>query len=154
MRTGLGCCANRAARKAVQNGDGFPRPLKTRKTSRYGSAPTTSDRRELSPRARECRCTQVLQEVYVNIARKISRPLTTTSAREFVDLYAAWRPIGVTVPIILAASATERRLQLSLWGSLILEAAKAQGAAALLSEDFQHGRAYDGVMVTNPLLDP
>lgn len=94
--------------------------------------------------------TQVLQEFYVGITRKIPKPLSRRLAREMVRSYSAWEiePIGVSH--VLRASRIEERYRLSFWDALIIAAAKAAKASRLLSEDLQGGQRVDGVAIENP----
>jgi predicted nucleic acid-binding protein len=54
--------------------------------------------------------------------------------------------------LVIAAVVLARRHKLSLWDALIVVAAKAGGAAELLTEDLQHGQTLEGVRVVNPFL--
>lgn len=94
--------------------------------------------------------TQVLQEFYVNMTRKIPIPLPRATVRQIVRSYAAWQ---VEVPgpdMILRASELEERYQLSFWDALVVVAAVEGGAARILSEDLNPGQTLDGVVVENP----
>jgi predicted nucleic acid-binding protein len=94
--------------------------------------------------------TQVLQELYVVLTRKLPRPLTSGSARELLALYAQWHVVEVDVALVLAAAHSEARHRLSFWDALIVEAASRAGATHLVSEDLQAGRLVRGVRITNP----
>jgi len=94
--------------------------------------------------------TQVLQELYVVVTRKLDHPMDRATARELVALYAEWPVVQVDVPLVLAASALEEGLTLSFWDALIVEAARRAGAARLLTEDLQHGRRIGEVEIVNP----
>lgn len=97
--------------------------------------------------------TQVLQEFYVNVTRKIPKPLTRSKARGVIETYFTW-PLAVADPgAILRASEIEERYRLSFWDSLIVAAAVELGADRLLSEDFQHGQKIEGIRVVNPFLE-
>lgn len=94
--------------------------------------------------------TQVLQEFYVNVTRKIPSTLSPPVAREIVRSYSAW-PVQVLEPeMILRASEIEERHRLSFWDALIVTAALAGRAAKILSEDLQPGRMIEGVLIENP----
>jgi predicted nucleic acid-binding protein len=96
--------------------------------------------------------TQVLQEFYVTVTRKLARPLDRATARRVVATYQVW-PMAIIDPTdILAASEVEERFQLSFWDALILSAARKVNADRLLSEDFQTGRTIDGILVENPFV--
>jgi len=94
---------------------------------------------------------QVLQEFYVNVTRKIPKPLSRAQARDVIEAYAAW-PLAVNGPAtLMKASDIEERHRLSFWDSLIVAAAVELGADRLLSEDLQHGSRIEGMIVENPL---
>lgn len=94
--------------------------------------------------------TQVLQEFYVNVSRKIPSPLSPAIAREIVRSYCAW-PVQVLEPeMILRASEIEERHRLSFWDALIVTAALAGHAGKILSEDLQSGKMIDGILIENP----
>lgn len=97
--------------------------------------------------------TQVLQEFYVTVVRKLARPLTEDEAEQAVRELAALPTIATDTPLVLAAIASSRQLHLSLWDALVLQAALAGGCTRLLSEDLQHGFQLEGVRVENPFLD-
>ncbi len=94
--------------------------------------------------------TQVLQEFYVTVTRKIPRPLDHPTARGVIKTYLAWPVQMIDVGDILAASEVEDRFQLAFWDALIITSAKRAGAGRLVSEDFQTGRIMDGVLIENP----
>ena len=96
--------------------------------------------------------TQVLQEFYVNVTRKIAQPLDRRVAREVVERYTVWRPIPGDHTLLLSAFQLEQRFALSFWDAMIVAAAHRSGAATLLTEDLQHGQSLDGVRIENPFL--
>ena len=98
--------------------------------------------------------TQVLQEFYVNVTRKIPRPLPPRSAREVVGRYAAWEVEPMGASGVLRASELEEKHRLSFWDALIVVAARAAGAARILSEDLNAGQRIEGVLVENPFVAP
>jgi predicted nucleic acid-binding protein len=96
--------------------------------------------------------TQVLQELYVTLTRKVPRPLDASLAREIVADMLAWDVVVNDGDSLLRAFDIERRERLSFWDALIVAAAERGGAVALLSEDLPHGRILAGVRVRNPFL--
>ena len=96
--------------------------------------------------------TQVLQEFYVNVTRKLRTPLPIEVAEERVRDFSGRPLVLVGAPLILAAIARSRRLGFSFWDALILEAALSAGADRLLTEDLQHGQVIEGLTVENPFL--
>lgn len=79
--------------------------------------------------------TQVLQEFYVNVTRKIPSPLPRATARQIVRTYAAWQTEVVGPPEVLLASELEEQHRLSFWDALIVAAALKGGASTILSEE-------------------
>ena len=94
--------------------------------------------------------TQVLQEFYVNVTRKIPTPLEPGVAREVMRSYAAWPVATPGVVEIVRASEIEELYKLSFWDALIVVAAHHIGAARLLSEDLNPGQRIEGVLIENP----
>jgi predicted nucleic acid-binding protein len=91
---------------------------------------------------------QVLHEFYANAVRKSGVPASV--AREAVAVFSLWQPAGVNLAVIERAWFWMDRAQLSYGDALILASAERLGCRWLLSEDFQEGRAYEGVTVVNP----
>lgn len=98
--------------------------------------------------------TQVLQEFYVTVTGKLSRPLSPRTAREIIDAYRAWPVHRPEVDDLVAAAELEHRHRLSFWDSLILVSARRSGALTLLTEDLQTGQRFDEVVVVNPFDEP
>jgi predicted nucleic acid-binding protein len=94
--------------------------------------------------------TQVLQELYVNVTRKIPSPLSRPTARQLVRTYAAWRVETIGPPEILLASELEEQHQLSFWDALIVAAALKSGATRIFTEDLSAGRSIAGIGIENP----
>ena len=96
--------------------------------------------------------TQVLQEFYVNVTRKIRKPLGLGLAREIVRNYGLWVESPISPRTIVRASEISEIWSLSFWDSMIVAAAEQDGAAELLSEDLHPGQVIAGVQVVNPFL--
>ncbi|MEO7189717.1 MAG: PIN domain-containing protein [Vicinamibacterales bacterium] len=94
--------------------------------------------------------TQVLQEFYVNVTRKIRKPLTKPEARSVLDTYAPWCVEGITTADIKAAFQIEDHARLGFWDALIVAVAARSGARRLLSEDLNAGQTVAGVTIHNP----
>ncbi|WP_309670746.1 PIN domain-containing protein [Gemmatimonas sp.] len=94
--------------------------------------------------------TQVLQEFYVTVTRKLTPGLAREAAQiEARSLY-SWAPIEITTAVLDRAWHIESRFQLSWWDALIVAAAQSAQCELLLTEDLQHGQLFDGVQVVNP----
>ncbi|MFQ5990645.1 MAG: PIN domain-containing protein [Candidatus Methylomirabilales bacterium] len=94
--------------------------------------------------------TQVLQEFYVNVTRKIPSPLSPATARNVVRGYCMWQVEVLGPDMILRASEIEERYELSFWDALIVTAALQGHAVKILSEDLNPGQAIEGVLIENP----
>lgn len=95
--------------------------------------------------------TQVLQEFYVNVTRKISHPLAKPSARLVVNTYMPWC-VDTGLTEITAAFRIEDECKISFWDALIVAAAFGGGASRILSEDMNAGQKIAGMQIENPFL--
>jgi predicted nucleic acid-binding protein len=96
--------------------------------------------------------TQVLQEFYVTITRKIPTPLARRDARALVHTYSAWRVINVEPGDLVAASDLEDRHRLSFWDALIVVSAAKANVSLLVTEDLQPGRRLLDLRIQNPFV--
>jgi predicted nucleic acid-binding protein len=94
--------------------------------------------------------TQVLQEFYVTVTRKLSNPIPPQAARDVIQTYRAWSMFRPTIENIISASELEQSYQLSFWDALIVIAAQVSGAAILISEVLQDGQEIGSIKVVNP----
>lgn len=92
---------------------------------------------------------QVLQEFYVNVTRKIPKPLSKNEARLVVDSYAIWC-IETTPAEIATAFRIEDESQISFWDALIISSAARSGAVRILSEGLNAGQHIAGILIENP----
>jgi predicted nucleic acid-binding protein len=98
--------------------------------------------------------TQVLQELCINLRRKISRPLSVDEVRLLMRDYATWEVVTNTSESVLQALDIVLRYKTSFWDALILQAAESSGATVLYTEDLATGQRYRAVEVVNPLIQP
>lgn len=92
---------------------------------------------------------QVLQEFYVNVTKKIPRPLSKRSARLVVSSYAIWC-IETTSVEISNAFRIEDESRIGFWDALIVASALKGGAYRILSEDLNAGQTIAGIRIENP----
>jgi predicted nucleic acid-binding protein len=92
---------------------------------------------------------QVLQEFYVNVTRKISRPISKASARQVVSAYSAWC-VDTTPAEISTAFHIEDASKIGFWDALIVASALKTGAERILSEDLNPGQLIAGIRIENP----
>jgi len=93
--------------------------------------------------------TQVLQEFYVNVTRKIATPLSKNSARTVVNSYVIWC-VDNSAAEVLSAFRIEDEARIGFWDALIIAAALKAGANRILSEDLNAGQRISGVWIENP----
>jgi predicted nucleic acid-binding protein len=96
--------------------------------------------------------TQVLQELCVNLRRKVAQPLPVDEIRRLLQDYLSWEIVVNSPEAVMQALEIEVRYKTSFWDALILQAAEQSGAAVLYSEDLAGKQRYGTVQVVNPLL--
>jgi predicted nucleic acid-binding protein len=97
--------------------------------------------------------TQVLQELCVNLRRKVARPLALDELRQLIRDYMSWEVVVNTPEAVIQALEIEVRYKTSFWDALILQAAEQSGATVLYSEDLAARQSYGTVQVVNPLTE-
>ena len=98
--------------------------------------------------------TQVLQELCINLRRKVSHPLPVEQVRQLILDYSTWEVVTNALESVVQALDIEMRYKTSFWDALILQAAEGSGASILYSEDLATGQRYGTIQVVNPLIDP
>ena len=93
---------------------------------------------------------QVLQEFYVNVTRKIAKPISRADARDLIQAYSSWTIVALDAGDLRAASEIEERSRVSFWDALIVRAALKANAEVLLTEDLHAGGQISGVEIRNP----
>lgn len=96
--------------------------------------------------------TQVLQEFYVNVTRKIMNPLAPAQARAIIECYLVWHVELNDAESILMASELEERYLLSFWDAMIVAAACRAKATKIVTEDLNAGQKIEGIVVENPFI--
>lgn len=96
--------------------------------------------------------TQVLQEFFATVTRKLAVPLGHERAERAVRNLAEMSVVQVDTGLVFAGIELARRLQVSLWDALIVGAALQSGSTVLYTEDLQHGQRIDGLTVANPFV--
>jgi predicted nucleic acid-binding protein len=96
--------------------------------------------------------TQVLQELYITLTRKVASPVTGNIARRLLRNYLTWELVLNDGAIILHAGEIGDNYQLSFWDGLIVAAAYSKNASIILTEDMNHGQVVEGIRIENPFL--
>jgi predicted nucleic acid-binding protein len=77
--------------------------------------------------------TQVLQELCINLRRKVAVPLALEEIRQLIRDYSSWEVVANTPEAVIQALEIEVRYKTSFWDALILQAAEQSGSAILYS---------------------
>jgi predicted nucleic acid-binding protein len=97
---------------------------------------------------------QVLQEFYVNVTRKLKKPLGGAKALEIVREYLTWTVVENTGKLLVDAVKLQQKAQLSFWDAMIVQAAIDAGCERLYSEDMNAGQRFGSVVIVNPFKTP
>jgi len=108
--------------------------------------------RELWKTRRGALSVQVLKEFYVNVTRKIPRPLAAAAARDIVQRYGVWTLVETDHRLVMDAIDLVRGVRLSFWDAMIVAAAQRSGAGRLLTEDLNNGQRIGSITVENPFV--
>ena len=93
---------------------------------------------------------QVMQEFFVTVVRKASRPLSAAQALEWIEQWTAFPCQAIDHQLVRIAVERSERYEISYWDAAILAAAEALGTDTVYSEDLNDGQRYGGVRVVNP----
>ncbi len=93
---------------------------------------------------------QVLQEFFVTVVRKASRPLSAAQALEWIEQWSAFPCQATDHQLVRIAIERSERHRISYWDAAILVAAEALGTHTVYSEDLSDGQRYGKVRVVNP----
>jgi len=97
-----------------------------------------------------CLSVQVLQEFYVNVTRKVARPLASEIAAQIVADLSAWRVHCPGVQDVLDAIRLREHYRISFWDAMIVSSAAQLGCQVIWSEDLNPGQVYQAVTVRSP----
>lgn len=93
---------------------------------------------------------QVLQELFINVTKKIPKPLDIKTTRDIIRDFLLWEVVDNDGDLMLAAIDVQMKYQYAFWDSLIIAAAIKSGAAILLTEDLNNAQIIEGVTIKNP----
>jgi predicted nucleic acid-binding protein len=106
--------------------------------------------RDLWQSGEGCLSIQVLQEFYVNVTQKVTKPLPTEAAAQIIADLSVWEVHRPRTEDVLYAIRLQKRYQISFWDAMILASALQLGCHVLWSEDLNPGQVYDQVEVQSP----
>jgi predicted nucleic acid-binding protein len=93
---------------------------------------------------------QVLQEFFVTVVKKASRPLAAERALEWIEHLTAFPCQAIDHRIVRIAIEHSVRYSISYWDAAILAAAQALGSETVYSGDLSDGQVYSGIRVVDP----
>lgn len=93
---------------------------------------------------------QVLQEFYVNVTRKLKKPLGSAKALEIIEEYLTWTVVENTSNLLTSAIRLQAKAQLSFWDAMVVQAAIEAGCEQLYSEDMNDGQRFGSLSIVNP----
>lgn len=93
---------------------------------------------------------QVLQEFFVTVVKKASRPLTAELALEWIEQLTAFPCQAIDHRLARIAIERSERFEISYWDAAIIAAAEALGTDTVYSEDLNARQRYGRVRVVNP----
>jgi predicted nucleic acid-binding protein len=94
--------------------------------------------------------TQVLQEFYVTVTRKLGRPMQPEDALAAVERFQTYPVAVVSNAVLTRGIRRSIDSKISFWDALIVETALGEGADVLVTEDLQDGWRIDSMRVWNP----
>lgn len=96
--------------------------------------------------------TQVLQEFFFTVTKKIAHPLHIKAAQEIIKDFLKWDVVVNNGDSIVEAIEIYQKYKYSFWDSLIITSAMRGSVNLLISEDFSHGQIINGIKITNPFM--
>jgi predicted nucleic acid-binding protein len=94
--------------------------------------------------------TQVLQEFYMTLTKKIGSPIPPLEAREIIRSYISWEIMENTATSVIRASEIEEKHHISFWDALVVVAAYNSKVDKILTEDLNSGQVIEGILIENP----
>src|SRR5690348_3888386 len=78
---------------------------------------------------------QVLQEFFVTVVKKVSKPLSASQTLEWIEQFAEFPCQAIDRELVQIAVEISQRYRISYWDAAILAAAESLGAHTAYSED-------------------
>lgn len=99
-----------------------------------------------------CLSTQVIQEFFYGVTKKIPNPLETQIAREIISHLLKWDVVINDGDSILRTIEIHQRHKYSFWDSMVIGAAIKGGCGILYSEDLSDRQTIGDVKIKNPFI--
>lgn len=99
-----------------------------------------------------CLSTQVLEEFYVTVTKKVKKPLSFSEVSQIISDFASWKLDSPDISDILEAIKISERYMISFWDALVICSAMNLGCNVIWSEDLNSNQYFEKVKVINPFL--
>ncbi len=93
---------------------------------------------------------QVLQELYVNLTRKLPKPISAELAAQILTDLGQWSLHEPSLSDLKRAIELEKLHKLSFWDAMIVSSAQQMGCKLLWTEDLNSGQYIDDLIIKNP----
>ncbi len=99
-----------------------------------------------------CLSIQVMQEFYVTVTHKVTKPMEVITAMEIIRDLSYWRVHEPVPDDVIKAIKLHQQYLISFWDAMVLQSAAQLGCSMIWSEDLNPGQVYEGVRLLNPFL--
>jgi predicted nucleic acid-binding protein len=96
---------------------------------------------------------QILQEFFVTVTTKISKPISALDALEWIDRLAEFPFVPIDADLVRAGIQLSGRYRISYWDAAVMAAAERLGATTVYTEDLNDGQLYGATRAINPFRD-
>ncbi len=93
---------------------------------------------------------QVLQELYVNMTRKLPRPISLELAAQFISDLGQWHLHRPVLEDLQRAIELEKSSSISFWDAMIVNSAQQMGCGVLWTEDLSSNQYIGELVIKNP----
>ena len=93
---------------------------------------------------------QVLQELYVNMTRKLLRPVSPELAAQIISDLGQWHLHRPSLKDLQSAIELEDSNRISFWDAMVVNSARQMGCDVLWSEDLNSGQDIGDLIIRNP----
>lgn len=93
---------------------------------------------------------QVLQELYVNLTRKLPKRISSELAVQIITGLGQWHLHKPTLPDLQRAIELEKAFSISFWDAMIVSSALQMGCKVLWTEDLNSGQYINDLVIRNP----
>lgn len=97
-----------------------------------------------------CVSTQVLQEFFVTITKKVAKPLPVEDATARIRELTAWKVFAPNADDVITAIGLHTQAKIGFWDAMIVLAAAESGCDVLWTEDLSDGQLLRAVRIRNP----